>query len=147
MRVHELRPAPGSRPQARKVGRGIGSGQGKTAGRGHKGQKARSGGGIRRGFEGGQMPLVRRIPKIGFVSRRKRYPEIVNLDQLDRFPAGAEVTPEDLLRAGLVRSLRDGVKILGTGNLDRPLVVKAQAFSKSAAKKIIACGGRAEVIG
>ncbi|TDA68614.1 MAG: 50S ribosomal protein L15 [Clostridia bacterium] len=147
MRLHDLRPAPGSRPEARRVGRGIGSGQGKTAGRGHKGQKARSGGSIRRGFEGGQMPLVRRIPKIGFVSKFKRCPEIVNLDQLNRFPAGAEVTPEEMLRVGMVRSLRDGVKILGNGNLDKPLVVKAQAFSKSAAEKIAACGGRAEVMG
>ncbi|MCL8206529.1 MAG: 50S ribosomal protein L15 [Actinomycetia bacterium] len=145
MRLHELKPAPGSKTKKTRRGRGIGSGLGKTAGRGQKGQKARSGGGVRPGFEGGQMPLVRRLPKRGFKNPFRVEYEVVNVGQLNIFEPGTEVTPELLRARRLVR--RDlPVKILGEGELDRPLVVRAQAFSASAREKIVAASGTAEVI-
>ncbi|HOV80684.1 MAG TPA: 50S ribosomal protein L15 [Bacillota bacterium] len=147
MKLHELKPAPGARKKPTRKGRGIGSGLGKTAGRGHKGQKSRSGGGVRPGFEGGQMPLQRRMPKRGFTNAMfAREIIAVNVGRLNRFESGATVTPETLLAARVVRKVGDGVKILGKGNLDRPLTVQAHAFSKSAEEKIVAAGGKAEVI-
>ncbi len=147
MNLHELKPTPGARRKPTRKGQGIGSGLGKTAGRGHKGQKARSGGGVRPGFEGGQMPLQRRMPKRGFTNAPfKKEIITVNLDKLNRFENGTEVTPEILLEARVIRKIRDGVKILGEGNLEKPLTIKAHAFSKSALEKIEAAGGKAEVI-
>lgn len=146
MKLHELQPAPGARKEATRKGRGIGSGLGKTAGRGHKGQKARSGGGVRRGFEGGQMPLYRRIPKRGFTNIFKKEIITVNLRDLDRFEAGTVVNPELLLQTGIIRKLGDGVKILGDGELTKALTVQANYFSKSAEEKIAASGGKTEVI-
>ena len=127
-------------------GRGHGSGNGKTAGKGHKGQKARSGGGVRPGFEGGQMPLYRRIPKRGFKCRNSKEIVGINLSALERFEDGAEVSVEALIEAGIVKNPRDGVKILGNGELTKKLNVKANAFSASAKEKIEALGGKAEVI-
>ncbi len=146
MRLHELQPAPGSRQEPKRKGRGIGSGLGKTAGKGHKGQKARSGGGVRPGFEGGQQPLARRMPKRGFRNPLKKEYSIVNLDRLEIFEAGAEITTETLLAAGVIRSFKDGVKILGTGELTKALTVKVNSVSRSAAEKIVAAGGKVEVI-
>lgn len=146
MRLHELRPVPGSRPKPTRVGRGIGSGLGKTSGRGHKGQKARSGGGVRPGFEGGQMPLSRRVPKRGFTNKFKRKLAVVNVGDLDRFESGTVITPELLREAGLVKKVRDGVKILGDGEITKSLVVRVQAASRQAIAKIEAAGGRVEVI-
>lgn len=147
MRLHELKPTPGSRHKPTRKGQGIGSGLGKTAGRGHKGQNARSGGGVRPGFEGGQMPLYRRIPKRGFTNAPfKRKISYLNVEKLNRFESGTEVTPDDMLRAGLIKKIGDGVKILGKGELEKNLVVKAHFFSRSAVEKIEAAGGRAEVI-
>lgn len=146
MKLHELRPAPGSRTKPTRKGQGIGSGLGKTAGRGHKGQKARSGGGVRPGFEGGQMPLQRRMPKRGFRNKFAREIVFVNVGRLNIFEDGSTVTPETLLAARVIKKTGDGVKILGNGNLEKSLTVRAQAFSKSAEEKIAAAGGRAEVI-
>ncbi|MBC7343414.1 MAG: 50S ribosomal protein L15 [Clostridia bacterium] len=146
VRLNNLVPPQGARVKPFRVGRGIGSGNGKTAGRGHKGQKARSGGGVRRGFEGGQMPLVRRIPKRGFKNVNRKVMTVVNLDRLNGFADGTQVTPELLVESGIIKEIRDGVKILGQGDLKRSLVVRAHAFSESAAKKIEAAGGRAEVV-
>ena len=146
MRLHELGPAPGARRTRKRVGRGIGSGLGKTAGKGHKGQKARSGGAKGPAFEGGQTPLQRRLPKRGFTNKWRREWAIISLARLNAFPDGTEVTPELLREKGMVKNLRDGLKILGNGSLERKLVVKAQAFSASAREKIEAAGGRAEVI-
>ena len=144
MRLHELKPAPGSHTRKTRRGRGIGSGLGKTAGRGQKGQKARSGGGVRPGFEGGQMPLVRRLPKRGFKNPFRVEYEVVNVGQLNVFEPGADVTVEALKRQRLVR--RDlPVKILGEGDLDRALTVHAHKFSKQAQAKIEAAQGRAEL--
>lgn len=146
MKLHELKPAEGSRKERKRVGRGTSSGWGKTAGRGHKGQKARSGGGVRLGFEGGQNPLYRRLPKRGFTNpNRVEYAE-VNLDRLNRFEANTEVTPEVLLETGVISSLKDGVKILGNGEVTVALTVKANKFSQSAVEKIEAAGGKTEVI-
>lgn len=149
MKLHDLRPAPGGNTKKKKrLGRGHGSGLGKTSGRGHKGLKARSGGSVRPGFEGGQMPLFQRLPKRGFTNKfSKSYGE-VNLDQLNRFEDGTEVTPELLFETGLVKKskAKDGIKILGSGELDKKLVVKSHKFSKSAEEKINSLGGRAEVI-
>lgn len=147
MKLHELKPAEGSKSVRKRVGRGIGSGLGKTSGRGHKGQKARSGGGVRPGFEGGQNPLYRRLPKRGFSNARfrKEY-AIVNLEQLNGFAAGTEVTPELLVERGLVKNVKDGVKILGDGELKVALTIKAHKFSQSAIAKIEAAGGKSEVI-
>jgi len=147
MRIHDLSPAPGSRKAPKRVGRGIGSGHGKTAGKGHKGQKARAGGPKGPGFEGGQTRLAMRLPKRGFKSPFHKVYALVDLDVLAaKFEAGAVVTPEALLERGIIRKLGDGVKVLGDGALDKPLVVRAHRFSRSAAAKIEAAGGKAEVI-
>ncbi len=146
MNLSDLKAAPGSKKKRKRVGRGDGSGHGKTACRGHKGQGARSGGTTRPGFEGGQMPLTRRIPKRGFHNPFRTIPVIVNLGQLGIFPSGTEVTPAILQEHGLCRGRDRQVKILGDGSLDRPLNVKAHAFSKKAKEKIEALGGTAEVI-
>jgi len=147
MKLHELKPTPGSRRKPVRKGRGTGSGLGKTAGRGHKGQKARAGGGKGPYFEGGQTPLQRRLPKRGFTNIFKKEYAIINLKQLDeRFEEGAVVTPEALQEKGLVKNMRDGIKILGHGEITKALTVKAQSFSRSAAEKIAAAGGQAEVI-
>ncbi|MGE5599404.1 MAG: 50S ribosomal protein L15 [Bacteroidota bacterium] len=146
MRLSELAPAPGARRERKRVGRGIGSGHGKTATKGHKGQKARSGGGKGPAFEGGQTPLQRRLPKRGFHNKWRREWAIVSLERLNGFTEGSEITPDLLHETGIVKNLRDGLKVLGTGSLDRKLVVKAHAFSESARAKIEAAGGKAEVI-
>ncbi|MDD3654303.1 MAG: 50S ribosomal protein L15 [Desulfotomaculaceae bacterium] len=146
MKLNELGPAPGARPKPTRKGQGIGSGLGKTAGRGHKGQKSRSGGGVRPGFEGGQMPLQRRIPKRGFFNKFSKQIFAINVSDLNRFENGDTVTPESLLAAKLIKKVGDGVKILGNGNLEKSLTVCAQAFSKSAEQKIVAAGGKTEVI-
>jgi len=147
MRLHDLKPAEGSTKKRKRVGRGIGSGHGKTSGRGHKGQKARSGGGVRPGFEGGQMPLTRRIPKRGFTNIFKKEYAIVNVGTLEeRFEDRTEITPEVLIDNGIIKDIKDGVKILGDGELTKKFTVKAHKFSKSALKKIQAVGGKAEVI-
>ncbi|NLC06490.1 MAG: 50S ribosomal protein L15 [Syntrophomonadaceae bacterium] len=146
MKLHELKPAPGSRKPPTRKGQGIGSGLGKTAGRGHKGQKARSGGGVRPGFEGGQMPLQRRIPKRGFNNKWRKEIVIVNVGQLNRFDNGTVVTPEALKEAGLIKQFGDGVKILGQGDLEKVLTVKVNAISQTAAEKITSAGGKVEVI-
>ena len=146
MKLHELSPAPGSKKERKRVGRGIGSGNGKTAGRGHKGQNARSGGGVRLGFEGGQNPLYRRLPKRGFNNRFRIEYAIVNVEDLNQFSAGTEVTPELLRESGLVKQMKDGIKVLGNGDLTVPLTVKANKFSQSAIEKIQAAGGKTEVI-
>ena len=146
MKINELSPAPGSTKEAKRKGRGIGTGNGKTAGRGHKGQKARSGGGVRVGFEGGQMPLARRIPKRGFHNIFAKPLEFVNVSQLNVFEDGAAVTVESLLDAGILSKCRYGVKILGNGELKKKLTVSANAFSQTAKEKIEAAGGKAEVL-
>jgi len=146
MELHNLSPKAGSRKSRKRVGRGPGSGNGKTAGRGHKGAGSRSGTKRKRNFEGGQMPLVRRVPKRGFTNIFRKELAIVNVGQLDRFPTGSEVTPELLLAERLVSSLGDGIKVLGDGSLKRKLVVKAHAFSRKAQETIEAAGGRCEVI-
>lgn len=146
MKLHELQPAPGSKKTRIRVGRGTGSGLGKTSGRGHKGQKARSGGGVRPGFEGGQMPLQQRVPKRGFTNIFKRQWAEINVADLNRFDAGVEVTPELLKETGIIKSIKDGVKVLGNGELSKALTVRVHGFSKSAADKIQAAGGKTEVI-
>jgi large subunit ribosomal protein L15 len=147
MKLHELRPAKGANKRRKRVGRGIAAGQGKTAGRGTKGQNARSGGGVRPYFEGGQLPLVRRLPhKRGFTNIFKVHYTPVNLDRLDDFSAGDEVSPATLAEAGIIKSSQEPVVILGHGELDRPLMVKAPRFSKSAREKILAAGGTVEVL-
>ena len=146
MKINELSPAPGSTKEAKRKGRGIGTGNGKTAGRGHKGQKARSGGGVRVGFEGGQMPLARRIPKRGFHNIFAKPLEFVNVSELNVFEDGAAVTVESLLDAGILSKCRYGVKILGNGELKKKLTVSANAFSQTAKEKIEAAGGQAEVL-
>lgn len=147
VQLNDLQPNRGARKKPTRKGQGIGSGLGKTAGKGHKGQNARSGGGVRPGFEGGQMPLQRRMPKRGFTNAMfKKEIIAVNLDALNRFEAGAVVTPETMLEAGLIKKVGDGVKILGNGELTRALTVQANAFSKSAAEKIASAGGKTEVI-
>jgi len=146
MKLHELAPAPGSRKVRTRVGRGIGSGLGKTAGRGHKGQNSRSGGGTRPGFEGGQMPLYRRLPKRGFYNKfGKEYAE-VNVSELNRFEEGTVVDPVALIEAGVLKNVRDGVRILGNGEITKSLTVIANGFTKSAEEKIIAAGGKVEVV-
>ena len=146
MNLSTLKPAEGSKHSTNfRVGRGHGSGNGKTAGKGHKGQKARSGS-PRPGFEGGQMPLYRRIPKRGFTCINHKDIVAINVSVLDRFEEGAEVTVDTLVECGIVKNPRDGVKILGNGELTKKLTVKANAFSKSAVEKIEALGGKAEVI-
>ncbi|NLM37436.1 MAG: 50S ribosomal protein L15 [Firmicutes bacterium] len=146
MRLEELQPASGSRTTRKRVGRGIGSGLGKTSGRGHKGQKARSGGAKGPTFEGGQTPLQRRLPKRGFKNFNRKIWAEVNIERLNCFADGTEVTPELLLENGLINKVYDGVKVLGRGELEKKLTVKAHAFSGSATTKIEAAGGKAEVI-
>lgn len=146
MRLHALKPPEGARKRMKRVGRGPGSGHGKTAGRGHKGQKARSGGQVHPWFEGGQLPLYRRVPKRGFRNPLKKVYAIVNLKDLDRFEAGTKVTPALLEEAGLVKNALKGVKVLGEGELRKPLHILAHKFSRSAAQKIREAGGTVEVI-
>jgi large subunit ribosomal protein L15 len=147
MKLHNLKPAEGSRENSYRKGRGTGSGNGKTAGRGSKGQKARSGGGKGPYFEGGQTPLQRRMPKRGFKNIFKQEYVVINLKQLEeRFEAGTIVTPETLVESGLVKNVRDGIRVLGTGEINKALTVKAHGFSKAAAEKIAAAGGQVEVI-
>lgn len=141
MRIHELTPAPNSTKSSKRLGRGIGSGKGKTSGKGHKGQWARSGGGVRPGFEGGQMPLYRRIPKRGFTNRNSKEIVAVNVSVLERFEDGTAVDVKTLIEAGIIKNPRDGVKLLGNGNLTKKLDVKVNAFSASAKEKIEALGG------
>lgn len=147
MELSNLRPAEGSKhSDAFRRGRGHGSGNGKTAGKGHKGQKARSGGGVRPGFEGGQMPLYRRLPKRGFTCRNSKTIVGINLSVLERFEEDSVVSVETLIESGIVKNPQDGVKILGNGELSKKLTVQANAFSESAKAKIEAAGGKAEVI-
>lgn len=147
MKLHELSPAAGSTKERKRIGRGPASGQGKTAGKGHKGQKARAGRGMRIGFEGGQMPLQRRIPKRGFNNIFATEMAIVNISALDKaYEAGATVTVDSLIEKGLVKKALDGVKVLGHGELSKALTVQANAFSESAKQKIEAAGGKTEVL-
>ena len=146
MNLNELQPAEGSKFAPKRVGRGIGSGTGKTSGKGHKGQNARSGGGVRPGFEGGQMPLYRRLPKRGFTNRNTKLVASVNVEKLNKFEDGAVVDIQTLVEAGAVKNRFDAVKILGNGDLTKKLTVKANAFSEGAKQKIEAAGGKAEVI-
>lgn len=146
MKLHELKPAAGSRKAPKRIGRGTGSGLGRNAGKGEKGQKARSGGGVRPGFEGGQMPLYRRLPKRGFTNIFAKDIVSINVDRLNVFEDGAEVTIEVLLEKGIIGKVNDGVKILGNGELTKKLTVKVNKFSKVAAEKIEAAGGKVEVI-
>lgn len=147
MKLHTLKPAPGSRHRRKRVGRGPGSGKGKTAGRGQDGQNSRSGGGVRPGFEGGQMPLQRRVPKRGFSNYpfKKEY-AIINVEDLNVFENGDEVTPEILKERGMVKKLKSGLKILGRGKLNKSLNVKAHKISKTAREQIEQNGGKIEVI-
>jgi len=145
MRLSDLSPVKGSRRRPKRVGRGVGSGHGKTSGRGHKGQKARSGGGKGAGFEGGQMPLHRRLPKIGFKNPFKKEYVVLNLKTLNKVSMPL-ITPQVLLKKGLIREIKDGLKILGDGNIRTPVTVKAHAFSASAKEKIIKAGGSVEII-
>ena len=146
MKLHELSPAEGSKKTRNRVGRGIGSGNGKTAGRGQKGQKSRAGGGVRSGFEGGQMPLYRRLPKRGFKNIWAKTFAEVNVGSLNCFEDGATVDPVALIEAGILKNVRDGIRILGKGELTKKLTVRANGFTKSAEEKIKAAGGQVEVI-
>ncbi|NLW40368.1 MAG: 50S ribosomal protein L15 [Tissierellia bacterium] len=148
MKLHELRPQDGGTKKRKRVGRGTSSGYGKTSGRGHKGQKARSGGGVRPGFEGGQMPLIRRLPKRGFTNVFAKEYAIINVEDLNRFEENTVVTPELLIANGVVKRGKaiDGIKVLGDGEINKKLTVKAHKFSKTAAEKIEAAGGKVEVI-
>jgi large subunit ribosomal protein L15 len=146
MKIEEMKPAEGSRKKSKRVGRGIGSGHGKTSCKGHKGQKARSGGTVGLGFEGGQMPLQRRLPKRGFRNRFGVEFSIIDLDTINSLTGIDVITPELLREKKIVRDLKDGLKVLGDGKIERPVTVRATAFSASAAEKIAAAGGKAEVI-
>ncbi len=146
MRLDELKPSEGSRFESKRVGRGIGSGTGKTSGKGHKGQNARSGGGVRPGFEGGQRPLYRRLPKRGFTNIFAKKYVTINVEVLEKFENGAEVTAEALKEAGIISKTLDGVKILGRGEVTKSLTVKVAGFTASAKEKIEKAGGKAEVI-
>jgi large subunit ribosomal protein L15 len=146
MKLDDLRPAIGSNKKRKRVGRGEGSGHGKTSCRGHKGQGSRSGGGTRPGFEGGQMPLQRRLPKRGFHSPFRIHMAVVNLEQLDVFPSGSDVSPEILAEKGLIRGKSQRVKVLGNGALSKPLTIKAHGFSAKAKEKIEAAGGKIEIL-
>jgi len=146
MKLHELSPAKGSRKKRKRVGRGPGSGHGKTSCRGHKGQKARSGGGPARGFEGGQMPLQRRLPKRGFTNLFRKEYNIINVEDLNRFDANAEVDAVALKEKGLIRKKKDGVKLLGNGQMEHPVVIKVQRASRVAREKVEAAGGKIEII-
>lgn len=146
MKLHEMKPVEGARKERNRVGRGMASGNGKTSGRGHKGQKARSGGGVRLGFEGGQLPLFRRLPKRGFTNINRKEYAIINLNDLNKFEEGTVVTPELLLETGVIKKLHSGVKVLGNGQLERKLTVKAAKFSTAAEEQIKALGGSIEVL-
>ncbi|AKL97035.1 50S ribosomal protein L15 [Clostridium aceticum] len=147
MKLHELRPAEGAVKKTKRKGRGTGSGLGKTAGRGSNGQNSRSGGGVRIGFEGGQMPLIRRLPKRGFTNIFKKQFSVVNIEDLNRFENGTEITAAVLKEAGVIKKIeKDGLKILGNGNIEKNLTVKAAKFTQSAVEKIEAAGGKVEVI-
>jgi large subunit ribosomal protein L15 len=147
MKLHELKPAKGAVRDTKRRGRGTGTGLGKTGGRGSKGQNARSGGGVRPGFEGGQMPIIRRIPKRGFTNISKKQFNIINIEDLNAFENGTIVTAELLIEAGMIKKFeKNGVKILGDGNLEKSLTIKANKFTKSAVEKIEAAGGKVEVI-
>jgi large subunit ribosomal protein L15 len=146
MRIHDLRPAEGSRKKKKRVGRGPGSGHGKTACRGHKGQNARSGGGVSPGFEGGQMPLQRRLPKRGFTNIFRKEYSLINLRDLKGFEPNTTLDAEVLRKAGLIKGAKDGVKLLGHGEINIPLVIRVNRSSKSATEKVEAAGGRVEVI-
>ncbi|HCF93030.1 MAG TPA: 50S ribosomal protein L15 [Firmicutes bacterium] len=146
MKVHELQPAEGSKHYPKRTGRGIGSGLGKTAGKGHKGQKARSGGVKGPAFEGGQTPLQRRLPKRGFTNHFRKEYTVINVERLNIFADGTEITPKVLKEQGMIKSLGDGLKVMGNGELTRKLNVKAHRYTKSAVEKIEAAGGKAEVI-
>ena len=145
MKLHDLKPAEGATTARKRLGRGVGSGLGKTSGKGHKGAKARSGGGKRPGFEGGQMPLTMRLPKRGFTNKWRVEYATVNVDRLNIFEDGAEVTPVELVESGILKNVQDGVKILGNGEITKKLTVKATKFSESAKEKIEAAGGKVEV--
>lgn len=146
MKIANLKPAEGSRTKAKRVGRGIGSGHGKTSCKGHKGQKSRSGGTIGPGFEGGQMPLQRRLPKRGFKNHFRIEYAVMNLKDLNSIEGVDTITPELLFERGILKDLKDGLKILGEGEIQKPVTIKADAFSSSALSKIAAAGGKAEVI-
>ena len=146
MKIHELAPAEGSRKKRKRVGRGQGSGHGGTACRGHKGQKSRSGGGPRPGFEGGQMPLQRRLPKRGFINIFRKQFSIINIKDLSRFEANSNLDTEALKEAGLIKKMKDGIKLLGNGDISHPLVIKVHKASKTAKEKIEAAGGKVELI-
>ena len=146
MKLHELKPAFGATTAPKRLGRGVGSGLGKTSGKGHKGAKARSGGGKRPGFEGGQMPLVRRLPKRGFYNRFRIEYVAINVDRLEVFEDGATVTSVELIEYGIIKKIGDGIKIMGSGELTKKLTVQASKFTASAKEKIEAAGGKAEVI-
>ena len=147
MQQHNLKPPAGAKCARKRVGRGDGSGHGTYSGRGCKGQKSRAGGGVRLGFEGGQLPLIKRLPrKRGFVNIFKTEYSIVNVGELKAFSPNAEVTPKELLQFGLIKSFKNQVKILGDGDIDRPLLVKANKFSAAAEKKIVAAGGKVEAV-
>ena len=146
MKLHELKPAFGSTTAPKRLGRGIGSGLGKTSGKGHKGAKARSGGGKRPGFEGGQMPLTMRLPKRGFTNKWRTEYVAINVDRLEIFEDGQVVTPVELIEMGIIKKIEDGVKIMGNGELTKKLTVQANKFTASAKEKIEAAGGKAEVI-
>jgi large subunit ribosomal protein L15 len=145
MKLNDLKPAAGARKGRKRLGRGVGSGWGKTAGRGTKGQGSRSGGGVRPGYEGGQMPIHRRLPKRGFTNIFKKQFAIINIKDLARFEEGAVVDEAELIRSGLVKGKRDGIKLLSVGEIDRPLTVKVDAASQAAKAKIEAAGGKVEV--
>ena len=146
MKLHDLKPAVGATTAPKRLGRGIGSGLGKTSGKGHKGAKARSGGGKRPGFEGGQMPLTMRLPKRGFTNIFRKEFVAINVDRLEIFEDGMVVTPVELIQYGIIKNVEDGIKILGNGTLTKKLTVQANKFSASAKEKIEAVGGKAEVI-
>lgn len=146
MKLHELKPAQGATSAPKRLGRGIGSGLGKTSGKGHKGAKARSGGGKRPGFEGGQMPLTMRLPKRGFTNKFRKEYVAINVDRLEIFEDGMTVTPVELIEQGIIKKIDDGVKIMGNGELTKKLTVLASKFTATAKEKIEAAGGKAEVI-
>lgn len=146
MKLHELKPAEGSTKNSKRKGRGTATGQGKTAGRGQDGQNSRSGGGTRPGFEGGQMPLYRRIPKRGFTNIFRKQWSVVNVEDLNKFEDNTVITPEMLMETGLIKKVLDGVKVLGDGKVEKKFTVQAHRFSKSAVEKIESAGGKAEVI-
>ena len=145
MKLHDLKPAEGATTARKRLGRGVGSGLGKTSGKGHKGAKARSGGGKRPGFEGGQMPLTMRLPKRGFTNKWRVEYATVNVDRLNIFEDGEVVSPVELIQAGILKNVQDGVKILGNGEITKKLTVQANKFSESAKEKIEAAGGKVEV--